>query len=454
MPKMLTPTMSLPSLRRTSLHTGLKRTGDPFPALLSQQTGVLLFAAVIAIVAVCAGILITDTSRIRDQRTGDFEHFYYAALGMRQGSDPYATHTHGYIYPPLIAFLFQPLSLLSRNHAATLMLGLNVCITLLAIGLAVDEFIRRMEMPRTLVCCLWLSLGAMVLNIDKIKGEWQMWQTDVWMLLLFVVSLRWIDRRPWMAGLALGLAINIKYIPLIFLPYLLIRRRWAAASGLVLGILFFAMLPASSTGFSANAHNWRTATNGIVQMTSRHPAPGQAAEVHDVKDSLSCSITSAMARALASHPSNGFLLSAGILIGCIGLATGMYRHRHIGLFTAGRGENPLLTGIEWVMLIAVALAFSPQTNTRHLFDALIFTSAACVVLSFAKPTTPRWPLLIGTAVLFLGFILPPGSRTFRGERTPAILWLRMAGPCWCLLIAAFSLLWTGLKEVQSAEPRR
>ena len=42
------------------------------------------------------------------------------------------------------------------------------------------------------------------------------------------------------------------------------------------------------------------------------------------------------------------------------------------------------------------------------------------------------PLLIGTTILFLGFILPPGSRTFHGERTPTVLWLRIGGPCWCL----------------------
>src|SRR5258706_4440666 len=41
---------------------------------------------------------------------GDFEHFYYAARAMRDGSDLYASGVHGYIYPPLIAFLFMPLT--------------------------------------------------------------------------------------------------------------------------------------------------------------------------------------------------------------------------------------------------------------------------------------------------------------------------------------------------------
>ena len=37
---------------------------------------------------------------------GDFEHFYHAARAMRDGTPLYSSGVHGYIYPPLIAFLF------------------------------------------------------------------------------------------------------------------------------------------------------------------------------------------------------------------------------------------------------------------------------------------------------------------------------------------------------------
>ena len=122
----------------------------------------------------------------------------------------------------------------------------------------------------------------------------------------------------------------------------------------------------------------------------------------------------------------------------------MYHRQRVGLFT-DHNHGAQLTAIEWVMLIAIVLAFAPQTNTRHLFDALIFTSAASVLL-FARSNPNRWPLAIGTLILFLGFILPPGARTFHGERTPTVIWIRLGGPCWCLVIAAFTLLWTGLKQ--------
>jgi len=413
-------------------------------SLNPRQRAWVIAAAILLIASLCASLLVTDVNRIRHQTTGDFEHFYYAADAMRHGANPYTAHTRGYIYPPLIAFVFQPLSLLTYDRAAAMMLCINVAITLLAVGLAVDEFLKRFGAPRGWLITCSMMIPAMLLNIDKIKGEWQMWQTDVFMLLLFVMALRWIDRLPFVAGAALGMAINIKYIPLIFLPYLLIRRRWTASLGLVTGTIFFALLPSLSTGWAANCRNWGTATNGLLQMAESHPAHSEAAEVHDVKDSLSCSITSAMARAAGSHTTVGFAVAGGIALFFFGIAWGIYALHRIPLFAARSARDPQLTAVEWVMLIAIALAFAPQTNTRHLFDTLIFTSAASVVLTFAKPTINRRPLAIGTAILFLGFVLPPGNRTYHGERTPAVIWLRMAGPCWCLVIAAFTLLWAGL----------
>ena len=68
---------------------------------------VLLWTAV----AVTCGLLArTDVRRARTGETGDFVHFYYAADADRHGADPYAAHTLGYIYPPLLAWAAQPLS--------------------------------------------------------------------------------------------------------------------------------------------------------------------------------------------------------------------------------------------------------------------------------------------------------------------------------------------------------
>jgi hypothetical protein len=405
----------------------------------SHQKGITI-AEILMIAGLCISVLATDINRIHDRVTGDFEHFYYAAEAIHNGTDPYASGSRGYIYPPLIAFLFEPLAQLGRDRAAAWMLGINVFTASLAIILAADQFLRRFGISRNPMILAAVILLSMLLNIDKIKGEWQMWQTDVFMLLLFVVALRWLDRFPICAGIALGMAVNIKYLPLMFIPYLLIRRRWRTTAGLIIGTLIFAILPALATGWTANLRNLHTAMTGLLQMTGMQTGGIEAAHIHHVKDALSCSITSALVR--ATSPGTGFLIAALIAGAIVTAAAWIYRQNQLSLFDPQLANNPAITAAEWVMLIAGVLAFSPQTNTRHLFDALIFTSAASVLLLFPRPSVSSIPLLVGTAIQFLGFILPFGNRTVIGEHTPTLVWLRMGGPCWCLLVGAFALLWT------------
>jgi hypothetical protein len=412
----------------------------------------LIFSLIVAIAAICASPIINDIHRIHRQDTGDFVHFYYAADAVRHHADPYAAWTQGYIYPPLIAFLFQPLSFLGRDRAAGLMLGVNVAVTLIAIALASDEFLRRFGSSRSKLAVLTVMLLAILMNVDKIKGEWQMWQTDVFMLLLFVLALRWLDRRPVAAGLALGIAVNIKYLPLLLLPYLLIRRRWTTTASLVISTMVFATLPALSTGWDANLRNWHTATNGLVEMTGAASSTPEAAEIHGVTDSLSCSITSALAR-ITRHPQLGFALAAAVALAAFALCWLIYRRRHVAMFrpVTDARQRDAVTGVEWVMLLSAILAFSPQTNTRHLFDALLLTTAASALIIFARPTVNRIPLLVGCTIMVLGFVLPPGHRTRIGEHNATIDWLRYGGPCWCLLIAAMTLLWTAFEGGVSAK---
>ena len=402
----------------------------------------------LAIAGLCVALTWTDLHRLRTRTTGDFEHFFYAADAVRHGSDPYAAWTRGYIYPPLIAFLGQPVAALGYDRAAAVMLVVNVAVTLLALSLAAVEFLRRFDAPRRDGAAVAaVVLLGLLLDVDKVKGEWQMWQTDVWMLLLFVLGLRWLDRRPAWAGVALGVGANIKYLPLLLLPYLLVRRRWTAAGALVASSVAFALLPAVSTGWSANARNWTTALHGLTGMAGGGGG-AERAEVHSVADSLSCSVTSALARATGANGATAFALAGGVGMLLFAAAAGVYRRWDVALLGRGDALPAAVAAVEWPVLVAVLLAFSPQTNTRHLFDATLLTTGAAVLLLAPAAGVRRGPLVVGVTVLVLGFTLPPGRRTVQGFWSPTVAWLRVGGPCWCLLVAAGALLWTGLAQVR------
>jgi hypothetical protein len=375
---------------------------------------------------------------------GDFEHFYRGAKAMREGADPYASGVRGYIYPPLIAFLYMPLTALSVQAAAYLMLVLNMALALLCTVVACNEAMRRFAFEPSWVKLLTVVALTTVLAAPRLRSELQMWQTNLLMLAATLLALRWVDSRPKWAGLMLGLAVNIKYLPLIYLPYLLLRRRYTAAVWFVLGIAAFALLPAVWTGLAANGQHWTTAASGIAELfgikVQGSAAVVKAANIDALTVGHSMSITSGMARVVATDawPALKWLLSAGIAGLVFGALALVYRRFGLPLLVWPRAAAQSLSpyravvALEWAALMALALAFSPQTNPRHLvLLLLVFTLLAVLLCASTEGTVPRGMdasrkfALAALLVMMAGLSLPPGTPEFA---TQLAWWRKVGGP--------------------------
>jgi hypothetical protein len=296
---------------------------------------------------------------------------------------------------------------------------------------------------------LALALAGLVLLCDKFKGEVQMWQTNALLLVLLALALRWLDSRPALAGAALGFAFNVKYLPLPLLPYLLLRRRWRAAGWFAASALAFALLPAAAAGWGRNLAYQAVAYRGLLGLFGAAPA-APAAHVEGIGNELSVSVTSGLARRFASGAPGaaGFLLAGLAALACLALAGWMYRRAGLALLYRGDGAAPwgaaarALTAVEFSGLVAATLAFSPQTNSRHLVLLLPALTAAAALLLYGRLGAARWPLLVGTLLLTLGLVLPPG-----GLMDPALhAWREVGGPCWCVLPMTLALLGAGLRQ--------
>ncbi len=383
---------------------------------------------------------------------GDFEHFYRGAKAMREGSDPYASGVRGYIYPPLIAFLYMPLTFLSVQTAAYLMLVLNMVLALLCTAVACHEAMRRFAFEPSWVKLLTVVALTTVLAAPRLRSELQMWQTNLLMLAATLLALRWLDSHPKWAGLMLGLAVNIKYLPLIYLPYLLLRRRYTAAAWFVLGIAAFALLPAVWTGWTANGQHWATAASGIAQLfgvkvqAAESAAVVKAANIDALTVGHSMSITSGMARLVAADawPALKWLLSAGIACMVLGALALVYRRFGLPLLVwpraAAQSVSPYraIVALEWAALMALALAFSPQTNPRHLvLLLLVFALLAALLCAPTEGATPgrmspsRWFALAALVVMMAGLSLPPGTPEFA---TQLAWWRKVGGPGLSLVV--------------------
>jgi hypothetical protein len=398
--------------------------------------------------------------RIPSANTGDFRHFYDAAVAMLGHENIYRSGTGGYIYPPLLAFLYLPLASLSRATAAWITLGTNAGMTLAATLLlsraGVDRFFPQSpaHLGRRAAITIVAAISTLVM-FDKFKGELQMWQTNIILLMMAALCITWLNRRPTLAGLCLGVAVNIKYLPIVLLPWLIARKRWKTIAGLCFGVPAFALLPALWTGLNTNLADLQVAFAGVLRILG-FTVQASAANVEPLDVTFSISITSAFARFVSvARTPLALGLSAATAAVVATAILWMYVRARVPLW--GPLDDPshptpnhqhkaprrhALELFEFAGLWLIALAFSPQTNPRHLVLLTPFV-VACAAALIAGPRALRLPLLASLLLLLAGLTLPPGIPSLK----PIVDdWRWISGTSWvsvlCLLLAVWAILRT------------
>jgi alpha-1,2-mannosyltransferase len=153
-----------------------------------------------------------------------------------------------FIYPPFAALPFAVMSKLSLHTLAWLFAVAD----LVAVPTAIWITFGGLRLPRG-----WRRLGltmlttAAALMTEPVLRTIYLGQVEIVLLLLVVWDLCQPDRR-WWKGAGVGIAAGIKLVPLIFIPYLLLTRRFkqagvAAGAFAVTVIVGFLVLPRDSS---------------------------------------------------------------------------------------------------------------------------------------------------------------------------------------------------------------
>ncbi len=192
----------------------------------------------------------------------DYSIFYYTAQMVRDGLPMYGpvpaaygftwpAESLGNLNPPHFAVLTAPFWYLTYQQSFVLWLvGGLICLVL-----SVRIVWQELAYPRSLP--LMLVVGAALLSCAPFVLVSSTGELTYFLLLPMTLGWRAARSRRWgAAGIWLGACASVKLFLLLFLPWLLIQRRWRAAAAFVAAVAVMVAVGAAIFGLGSY-EQWR-----------------------------------------------------------------------------------------------------------------------------------------------------------------------------------------------------
>lgn len=279
---------------------------DPLLRAMLRTMLLLLMVASVVYWLICAFGAITA-----HDLGNDFLVYFSAALALRDNprADIFDLHTlqavaaaHAipiptllYLYPPLLAILLIPLTLLPYRVALLAWTLLNLALWAYGTAMlvqwawrilgvapesargaegnasdasATEPGARRARNDLALFACavtVLLSAAFFPLLYGVING-----QVTSLIFILSLIALGLLRRHPQLAGAALALATWIKLFPVILAGYFLLRRRWRVVEGAALAAGLLAVMCGLVVGWPGLLASTSIIANGSVMAYAPH----------------------------------------------------------------------------------------------------------------------------------------------------------------------------------------
>jgi hypothetical protein len=362
----------------------------------------------------------------------DFEVYFRTAERMLEGAEIYRIDSDGhfvYKYAPSAALYFLPF--LPLGFAISKVLFWLVLTAALAWGLSVlAHLIGAEKADKTINITLFFSILAVVPHIHL---EWHLGQVNMLLMVLFVASMKaYLENQQKTLGILLGASLFVKPFALIFLPYLLFKKRFSAlaytiVATLIIGFLPFVFYP-SWPAFTGLYISWITELQ--IEMSSKQAL---FADANHTIFSVLARYTPFQYTLIDNLYQKIYQL---IILGIMGLAFLKYMQLGKGKPKAAIGELAMLTA--WIPI----LAFTSQ-------NAFIYTLPLIVYLLFNFSELAAW----AKALLVLGcFLIGINMHDIVGDK---LYWALMQGSIYTfgsmmLMVVAFYLR---IRNSSTSSPR-
>lgn len=218
------------------------------------------------ILAVALAAIVASVSSVRMIQHpfahGDFGVYLHAAHLMRSGENIYTSPTHPvaggglfYLYPPLLAFLFIPLSYLPENLSIVLWTVLNIALIAWLVP-ASFEIVSGERFSALAVKARWaIAVFSLLLTGRFFLQHLDRGQTNILELALLVLGAKLIaqERRGALGGAIVGLSVALKVLTAPYTVWLALEKQAKALAGVAIGLAIGLLSPALLLGWRANA---------------------------------------------------------------------------------------------------------------------------------------------------------------------------------------------------------
>jgi hypothetical protein len=182
----------------------------------------------------------------------DFHVYYVAASRIVHGENLYRPVEDGFYhfkYSPTSAIFFIPFSLLPSVAAQTVYwfflsfmvcLGLYLSLVMIAPRFKVDDNGKHVNNL--------ILLTALVMSVH-VSRELELGQVNQLLFVIYIIAVYFFSKgRDFLSALFFAASLFFKPFALIFLPWLLLRKKWKLSLYFILSGIAFALLPLLFTG--------------------------------------------------------------------------------------------------------------------------------------------------------------------------------------------------------------
>jgi alpha-1,2-mannosyltransferase len=348
----------------------------------------LIVGAVVAAVAAIAYLVAVATHPMNDMLKG-FDLQVYLGGARQALHHSHALYTWDYQRHPGIQFTYTPFAALAFAVGLALpfkaLMAVVTAASLFSLVATIWIAFRQLGWEKTSRLGATLLLSGLLLWTEPVQRALYLGQVELVLMALVVWDLCQPDRRRW-KGAATGIAAGIKLVPLLFIAYLLLTRRFrqaavAAGTFVVTVIIGFIVFPNASVTWWLDGDFFQAGRTGFVGGEQNQ------------------SLRGIMTRLIGSvNGTVGPWLLVAIVVALAGLAAAVILDRHgdtfAGLMAAALTAllvSPISWDHHWVWIApglalivdaAVRAGRAGATGLRAAWYAL----AAAVLIVFAS-----WP---------------------------------------------------------------